>query len=77
MIHTYHISKIMAYITKYFFQVPLGILPKNEIKNEDMTEVLKHLHRYVPTKKNRSELLQMGFAGKAGSGCSCKLCKSV
>ena len=53
----------MVYITNYFFQVPLGILPKNETKNEDMTEILEYLHRYVPTKGNGSELLQIGFAG--------------
>jgi hypothetical protein len=45
-------------------QVPLGIIPRNETKNEDMVEILKHLHRYVPTvASGDSELLQIGFAG--------------
>jgi L1 cell adhesion molecule like protein len=44
--------------------VPLGIIPRNETKNEDMVEILKHLHRYVPTvASGDSELLQIGFAG--------------
>ena len=30
------------------FQVPLGILPKNESKGEDMVAIMAHLHQYVP-----------------------------
>lgn len=32
------------------------MLPKNEIKNEDMVEVLKHLQQYVPTKSEEVEI---------------------
>ena len=42
----------------------MGIIPKNETKHEDMVDLLKHLHRYVPVAENGdSELLQIGFAG--------------
>ena len=30
------------------FQVPLGVLPKNENKTKEMVEILIHLHQYVP-----------------------------
>ena len=29
-------------------QVPLGVLPKNETKYEDMMDILQHLQGYVP-----------------------------
>ena len=29
--------------------MPLGILPKNENKGDEMVEIMSHLHRYVPT----------------------------
>ena len=29
-------------------QVPLGILPKNENKGDEMIEIVRHLHQYVP-----------------------------
>lgn len=46
----------------YYF--PLGIIPKNETKHEDMVDLLKHLHHNVPVVENGdSELLQIGFAG--------------
>lgn len=35
----------------YFFhstQVPLGVLFRSEQKNEDMLDILKHVHTYVP-----------------------------
>lgn len=33
----------------YFLQIPLGCLPKNESLNEDMVDILEHLHsNYVP-----------------------------
>ena len=35
----------------YFMQVPLGVLPKNENKIEDMVCIMDHLHQYVPTLK--------------------------
>ena len=31
------------------FQVPLGVLPKNENKIEDMVCIMEHLHQYVQT----------------------------
>ena len=32
-----------------FLQVPLGILRKNENKGDEMIDILKHLHQYVPS----------------------------
>ena len=29
-------------------QVPLGVIPKNENKREEMTEIVEALHQYVP-----------------------------
>lgn len=31
-----------------YIQVPLGILLKDEMKYEDMVEIMRHLHKYVP-----------------------------
>ena len=31
-----------------YHQVPLGILPKNENKGEDMVAIMAHLHQYAP-----------------------------
>ena len=37
-------------------QVPLGLLLKNENKNEDMLDILQELHdQYVPASKNRKD----------------------
>ena len=33
----------------FFLQVPLGVILKNEQKNDEMIEILQHLHQYVPT----------------------------
>ena len=41
----------------YFQQSPLGVLLKNEIKNEDMTAVLRHLQQYVPVRSEMDELV--------------------
>ena len=30
------------------FQVPLGILPLNENKTDDMIDIMTHIHQYVP-----------------------------
>lgn len=30
-------------------QVPLGVLPKNENKGDEMVDILCHLHQYVPS----------------------------
>ena len=43
------------------FQIPLGILPQNEFKKEEMIAILQHLHHYVPA--SGENLLQIGFAG--------------
>ena len=32
-----------------YMQIPLGVLPKDENKLEDMVCILEHLHGYVPT----------------------------
>ena len=36
-------------------QVPLGILPKNENKGEEMVEIVQHLHQYVPAVEYEEE----------------------
>ena len=41
-----------------FFQIPLGVILKNENKNDDMVEIMTEMHKYVPTKK-RSTLMRM------------------
>ena len=33
----------------FLFQVPLGILMKNENKMDDMVDILTHMHQYVPS----------------------------
>ena len=38
-------------------QVPLGILPKNENKGEEMVEIVQHLHQYVPAVEYEEELV--------------------
>ena len=32
-----------------FFQIPLGVILKNENKNDDMVEIMTEMHKYVPT----------------------------
>ena len=32
-----------------FLQVRLGILQKNENKGDDMVDILKYLHQYIPS----------------------------
>ena len=56
----------IANVPLIIFQIPLGIVPRNEVKNEEMIEILQHLHRYVPAVSangENSHLLQIGFAG--------------
>ena len=36
-------------LINFYYQVPLGVLPKNENKIEDMVCIMDHLHQYVPT----------------------------
>ena len=38
-------------------QVPLGVIPKDETKYEDMIEILEYLHQYVPANEVRRELV--------------------
>ena len=40
----------------YLNQVPLGILPFNENKNEEMIQILSHLHQYVPVMEYDEDL---------------------
>ena len=37
-------------------QVPLGVLPKNKTKYEDMMDILQHLQSYVPSKHVQKEM---------------------
>ena len=37
-------------------QYPLGVLPKDENKHEEMFEILQHLHSYVPTVHGQAEV---------------------
>ena len=39
-------------ITKSHFQVPLGLVFKNENINDDMTEILRQFHNYLPQTHN-------------------------
>lgn len=43
-------------------QVPLGIVPNNETKTEEMIAILKGLHQYVPCASGEN-MLQVSFAG--------------
>ena len=38
-----------------FFQIPLGVILKNENKNDDMAEIMTEMHKYVPTKLYEEE----------------------
>ena len=40
-------------------QVPLGVLPKNENKKEEMIEILKHMQQYIP--KNEYDIMKMAI----------------
>lgn len=47
-------------------QVPLGILPHNEVKTEEMIKILDELHRYVPRCSDKPEKVQqVAFGGDA------------
>ena len=41
-------------------QVCLGVTPKNENKNEEMTEILKELHELVPYKDGEATAIALG-----------------
>ena len=53
-LETAHLTSIirvyfLSVNSSYFSQIPLGCLPKNESLNEDMVDILEHLHsNYVP-----------------------------
>ena len=36
-------------------QVPLGVLCKNETKRDDMVDIMRHLHQYVPSVSSSAE----------------------
>ena len=38
-----------------FLKVPLGIIFKNEQKNEEMIDILNHLNRYVPSSVDKTD----------------------
>lgn len=59
-----HVCITFHIIPCFTLQIPLGIIPRNEVKNDEMIEILKHLHCYVPTVNGRSSsVLQIGLAG--------------
>lgn len=39
---------MMIHIFMTYMQIPLGVLPKDENKLEDMVCILEHLHEYIP-----------------------------
>ena len=36
-------------LINFALQVPLGVILKNEMKGDEMVEIVKHLHQYVPS----------------------------
>lgn len=50
-IHIYHVNYMFAssqLAMHLHFQIPLGIILRNENKLDEMTEIMEHLHKYVP-----------------------------
>lgn len=47
----------------YFIQIPLGILPYNEVKTDEMIKILDNLHQYIP--KQPKKFQQVAFGGDA------------
>ena len=43
--------------------MPLGVLPKNENKLDEMVDILSHLHQYVPAKESVREVFTQGTNG--------------
>ena len=46
-------------------KVPLGIVPHNETRNEEMIKIIQTIHRYVPSapQGTSNELVQVAFGG--------------
>lgn len=53
--YTHHV------VNNDFIQVPLGVLLKNENVTGDMLDILKFLHKYVPTFEQTKILLSMSL----------------
>lgn len=49
--------------TYTYIQVPLGIIPKNENKLDEMVEIMSQLHQYVPAKEYNKEVFVEGACG--------------
>ena len=39
------------YCVIYFFQIPLGVLLKDENKLDEMVDIMSHLHQYIPAQE--------------------------
>ena len=63
----YNILKI------FHFQVPLGVIKKDETKTKEMAEVLQELRRYVPVDANGEQLPVVLY----GDGLSCERVKDA
>lgn len=36
--------------------MPLGIIPKNETKNDEMVDIMAHMHQYIPIVESSEEV---------------------
>ena len=54
---------ILLLIYVSVFQVPLGVIPKNENKTKEMIAIMEELHRYVPSSESTSDYVRVPFAG--------------
>ena len=43
--------------------MPLGVIPKNENKNEEMVEIVEILQKYVPTDEAEKRVRTVAFGG--------------
>ena len=48
---------LIIIVCLYYMQVPLGVIPKDEMKYEDMLAILDHIQQYVPAKEVDRELI--------------------
>lgn len=68
-----HVLPILhCVIIRILFQVPLGVIPKNENKRDEMMEVLEILHKYVPT--HGDEVLEVSTDLMSQVYCSFLFC---
>ena len=58
------IQNNIAHHVIIIMQVPLGVLKKNEMKYDDMIEVMEHVHQYVPTNTDTVNVDLPGSGGK-------------